>query len=139
MYNNNDFYNNYGFTNNDFSAVRSEPLTQSASAPAAKKEKKKHRGMKTAALVLACSLLSGVTGAAAVSAVNSTNPNSTTLTQSSRSTAAVEMEIIQRMDHLVPGKVLCICSGTETGSAEIDGIRSREYSSLHMFKRTCRS
>ena len=105
MYNNNDFYNNYGFTNNDFGTVRSEPAAPSAPTPTAKKEKKKHRGMKTAALVLACSLLSGVTGAAAVSAVNTTQPNSTTLTQSSRSTAAVEMAYVDGETEMTAAQV----------------------------------
>lgn len=102
MYNNNDFYNNYNYLGAEPGAPA--PATQNF-AGSQKKEKKHGRGMKTAALVLACSLLSGATGAAAVSAVRPAASDSTTLIESARKTAAVEMAYTDGTEKMTAAEV----------------------------------
>ncbi len=92
-------YENNGYTNNEFT----EQPTGTGStgyypyanytAPAArpKRGKKQRKGGKTVALVLACSLLSGCVGAAAVTAIDKTEGGSTTLVESSRKPVTVDV------------------------------------------------
>ena len=93
-------YENNGYTNYEF--TRQETADQQNSyypyanyaAPQRTKREKKHGGKgKTVALVLACSLLSGCVGAAAVTAFNggSAAGGSTTLVESSRTPATVDV------------------------------------------------
>ena len=92
MYENNE-YTNYGYTQNSASEQPSGyyPYAGQPSAPKAKKAKKHGRGMKTVALALACSLVGGCAGAAAVTGVNGLSSGSVTLTESSRTPATVHV------------------------------------------------
>ena len=92
MYENNE-YTNYGYTQNSASEQPSGyyPYAGQPSAPQAKKAKKHSRGMKTVALALACSLVGGCAGAAAVAGVNGFSSGNVTLTESSRTPATVHV------------------------------------------------
>ncbi|MBQ6065262.1 MAG: trypsin-like peptidase domain-containing protein [Clostridia bacterium] len=91
MYENNG-YTNYEFTqNNAGNGGNGYYPYASAPAPEKKREKKQRKGAKTVALVLACSLLSGCVGAAAVNAFNGTGSDSTTLVESSRKPVTVDV------------------------------------------------
>ena len=90
-------YENNGYTNYEFTQ---QPAQEGSgyypyanyTAPQKPKREKKHSGrVKTAALVLACSLLSGCVGAAAVSAFNGTSGGSTTLVESNRTPTKIHI------------------------------------------------
>ena len=51
----------------------------------------------------------------------------------------MKMKIIQGFENTFCGKILGISPGAIAGTAELNSIRSRLYSSLHMFKRSRRS
>ena len=93
MYENNE-YTNYEFTQNSASEQPSYnyyPYASHATPQKAKQEKKHGRGMKTVALALACSLLGGCVGAAAVTGVRGASSDTVTLTESSRTPATVQV------------------------------------------------
>ena len=91
MYENNG-YTNYEFTQEN-AGTGANGYYPYASTPAPeKKREKKHNGrVKTVALVLACSLLSGCVGAAAVTAIDKTEGGSTTLVESDRKPVTVDV------------------------------------------------
>ena len=95
MYENNG-YTNYEFTQQPENNGNSYyPYANYTAPQQTKREKKRGGKSKTAALVLACSLLSGCVGAAAVTAFHGGSPaiggNSTTLVESSRTPATVDV------------------------------------------------
>ena len=90
-------YENNGYTNYEFIQ---QPAQEGSgcypyanyTVPQEPKRDKKHGGrLKTAALILACSLLSGCVGAAAFSAVNGAYGNSSTLVESNRTPTKVQI------------------------------------------------
>ena len=91
MYENNG-YTNYEFTQENAGNGANGYYPYASTLAPEKKREKKHNGrMKTVALVLACSLLSGCVGAAAVTAIDKTQGGSTTLVESDRKPVTVDV------------------------------------------------
>ncbi len=101
----NELYKDTGYVNGSEQAYgyAAQPQPQ----PETKKEKKKHPFMKTAALVLCCSLLSGTAGAAITSGMNSdsTAAGTTTLTESSRAPQTVNVAYVDGKEEMTAAEV----------------------------------
>ena len=100
-----ELYKDTGFVSSGEPAYGYTAQTQPQTEP--KKEKNKHPFVKTAALVLCCSMLSGTAGAAIASGMNGngTAAGTTTLTESSRAPQTVNVAYVDGKEEMTAAEV----------------------------------